>query len=261
MKMPKKISPDRIKQAVVEVKYRTDFLYEISLGMFYNALDETYFYTNRPITSQNNNKISIDVPADLMGALSNMAMSSFQTMGQSIFFNDKIKIQLQQNSIVFNCLHDEYISWETYEQEIEKALSQLLKANVIASFSGVGIRYVSHYPEIDLKNCVKFTFTFGMPEIISNSYSFRSEFNYENHIAFINLHNKMPIFDSKIQQGRLLSIPTSIIDIDVIAKDITIGIEDVKNIMECISNVHQKEKEIFFNLLKEEFLQTLNPVY
>ncbi len=52
----------------------------------------------------------------------------------------------------------------------------------------------------------------------------------------------------------------SIIDIDVI-KDFS-PIESSKNvILNKIDNAHTIEKEIFFTLLKNDFLKTLNPEY
>lgn len=86
---------------------------------------------------------------------------SFPLTGHSLFYTDKIKIQIQPNSIIFNCLN-EYIGWNLYKIEIEKVLEQVSKSSVIEKFVRIGIRYISEYPNIDLQECVKFSFSFGM---------------------------------------------------------------------------------------------------
>jgi len=250
MKIPKKISPDHIKQSVIAIRYASSIDFEIALGMFFNALDETYIYTNRPLNIKINERLTAV----------NFSDSGLMFNNSSLFFNDKIKIEIQKNSIIFNCL-DEYISWINYAPEIKKALGQLLNAKVIDSFNGIGVRYISHYPNVDLKNCINFNFTFGMPNVISKSYSFKSEFDLSGDVAIINLHNKMPLFDNKFENNQPVTIPVSIVDIDIIGKNVAFRKDELDNFMEKISALHQKEKEIFFTLLKDDFLLTLNPIY
>ncbi|GAH21632.1 unnamed protein product [marine sediment metagenome] len=141
MKIPKKISPDRIKDAIVEVRYDTQLPYEVAIGMFYQSLDDTYTYTNRPLGQQ---KFPISLPANLPQEIT-LSLGT-----QNIFYNDKIKIQLKSNSIIFSCLKD-YISWSDYRPEIEKVLIQISKAKVIEKYNRIGVRYISEYPETDLK--------------------------------------------------------------------------------------------------------------
>jgi hypothetical protein len=50
MKLPKKITPDRIKDAIVEVKYSSKYPFEVIVGLIFKALDDSYKYTNRPLS-------------------------------------------------------------------------------------------------------------------------------------------------------------------------------------------------------------------
>ncbi len=99
IKLPKKIQPDRIKEAVVEIRYTSHLPFEILLGILFNAFDNSYNYTNRPLKNTsfgefpprgNPGEIAINI-----GVL-------------SIFYNDKVSIQIRPNSFVFTCLN-EYI--------------------------------------------------------------------------------------------------------------------------------------------------------
>lgn len=249
MKIPVKISPDRIKDAFVEVKYTSKVPFEVAVGMFYKSLDETYIYTNRSIGKQ---QLPSALPLNLSERL------KIQIGSRPLFYNDKIKIELQPNSIIFNCLNA-YISWDLYKLEIEKVLTQLEKADVFETYIRVGVRYISEYPNIDLTDCVKFSFSFGMPDIVSETYSFHSEFKQDSFRIILNLNNKLPVLSPKSSSDQLDVTPISNIDIDVIMENLKISSN--KELLECIDKTHLKEKEVFFNLLKEEFLDSLNPVF
>jgi uncharacterized protein (TIGR04255 family) len=260
MKIPKLISPDNLKDAIVEVKYAaTKTPFEVAIGLFYKSLDDTYTYTNRPvgIPQLPNWPIGISqLPITLPLYLPPELKLTFG--GQSFFYNNKIKIELKPNSIIFNCFK-EYITWKKYKPEIEKVLSQLAKANIIENYTRVGIRYVNVYPDIDFKDCIKFSYTLGMPEINSETYTFHSEFKVDDLKVNLNLSNKLQTISAKSIPGQVAVTPVSIIDVDVI-KD-NFNETEYKNILPYIETIHTKEKEIFFNLLEDKFLETLNPIY
>ncbi len=249
MKIPKKIFPDRIVDAIVELKYTLNHPYEVSLGMLYSNIDDTYNYSSRPL---NNHKKPVQN--------SNFAIGEkveIQIGIKPIFFNANIKIEITPDSIIFNCLND-YISWEVYSEEIEKFLTQILKDNVIKSFNRIGIRYISHYPELKIFDISKFEFTFGMPELQSDTFSFNSAYRTNDFRVILNLNNLMSLFSAN-ENGDLVNIPTSIIDIDII-KEGFVEVELIK-LLEEINIAQRKQKEIFFNLLKDSYLSTLNPEY
>lgn len=249
MKIPKKISPDRIKDAIVEIKYTSKIPFEIVVGLFFNSLDDSYNYTNRPM-------LNPELPVNTQGNIP--LQISFPLTGHSLFYNDKIKIQIQPNSIIFNCLND-YIGWNSYKIEIEKVLEQVSKSSVIEKYVRIGMRYISEYPNIDLQECVKFSFSFGMKNIKSDTYSFHSEFNWDDFRIILNLNNNLLVISSKETETPNSITPVSLIDIDVISENL--AEENLQSLLEKIDKVHTKEKEVFFNLLNNNFLSSLNPQY
>lgn len=244
MKLPRKIDPDRIKDSIVEVKFTSHLPYEIYLGQIYQSLDETYKYTNRPTLGQKNIQLPVDFPRELK-----------LTFGAplSLFFNDKIKFEIQPGSIVFNCIEN-YINWDIYFPEIVKVLNQIHTSNCIVSYNRIGLRYISEYSEIDLTSITKFSFSFGMPDISSENYSFRSEYKEDNFRVILNLSNKIPVLNEDSQKKTVSSI-----DIDVISENFEIN--DLASLFAIIDKVHTIEKTTFFKLLQENFLKSLNPIY
>ena len=249
MKIPKKISPDRIKDAIVQIRYQSAIPFEVALGWFYKCIDDTYNYSSRPpglIKNQIHTLIQEDITQGIQIALGH----------QYLFYNENIKVELQPNTITFNCF-DQYIGWELYFGEIKRFLGQILKAEVIERFDRIGVRYISHYPAIDLRNCVKYSFTFGMPQVVTDTFAFNTSFEYDSKRVILNLNNNISLIDH--QSNTINSM--SIIDVDVIDEKLTIEKNSSQEFFDKIDEVHNKEKEVFFNILKEDFLQTLNPVY
>lgn len=244
MKLPIKISPDHIKQSIVEVTYESSLPYEILLGYIFKSLDKSYNYTSYPV--QTVDRLNNEIPV--------------QFGVQDLFFTDKIKIQLYPRSILFNCL-DTYLGWEEYRAEIIKALEQILTIEELNKFVRVGIRFISEYPEIDITNCSKFNFTFGIPEIKSNTFNFRSEFLWDGINVVLNLQHLVPkqTLTQNKNENIIVVKPTSTIDINVISEGLQI--DNLNDLLKIIDLNHSKEKEVFFNILNSEYLATLSPVY
>ncbi len=228
----------------MEVKFTSQLPYEIYLGQVYQSLDETYQYTNRPALGQKNIQLPVDVPRELK-------LNFGPPM--SLFFNDKIKFEVQPGSIIFNCI-DKYINWDLYFPEIIKVLNQIHKSNCVNFYNRIGIRYISEYPEADIKSITKFSFSFGMPEVSSENYSFRSEYKRDDFRVILNLSSKIPTVNAESHKKTISSI-----DIDIIKEDFEIT--NLDSLFKLIDQAHTIEKITFFNLLQEDFLKSLNPQY
>jgi uncharacterized protein (TIGR04255 family) len=247
MPLPKKITPDSIVDAVVEIKYFSQWPPEVLIGVFCEAFDQSYIYTNRPVKAPRPGSQA----SPFSGIMVNLS-------GQSLLYNDKISINLQPGAVVFNCL-DKYIGWEEYKPEIEKALHVFVKSGHIAKWTRAGLRYITEYVNVDLKAATNFDFTFGFPEVKSISTAFRTEFDYNGDKVILNLSNKVPV-PRPHSGGRAIElVPTSIIDVDVI-RPLPESNEPAM-VMGMLEEMHATEKHVFFSLLTETFLNTLNPEY
>ncbi len=243
MKLPKKIYPDNIKDSIVEIRFKSQLPFEIALGFFYKALDDTYMYTNRQ-----------SLPLHLPDG-SNI---EFSQRSINLFYNNVIKFELRPNSVVFNCI-DEYKGWEVYEVQIKETLLQLLSANVIEYFERVGVRYISEYKNEEIQKITKFNFTFGFPQIKSNSYSFNCNFNWDEMRVALNLNNNK---DVSLPLGNIQKYDFSIlsyIDVDIIKENFQT--DNLNELVKFMNLCHEKEKEIFFGLLDKEYLTQLKKEY
>lgn len=249
MKTPKKITPDNLKTAIIEIRYNAEVPYEIIIGFIFDALSD-YNYTNQINHSNKSGQFLGNIPHEI----------TFNLGGQSIFYNDKIQLRLAPNALVFDCVNN-YIGWEEYKAEIGKMLDQLTKVKQITQYTRVGMRYINEYPAKEIKNLTKFEFSFSIPEVKSSTFFFRTEFYWDNYQVILSLQDKTPIrfvTDSNIKEN-VIENTISVIDVDVITDNLTITNYD--DLIAQIENNHTKEKEVFFKLLKNSYLESLNPQY
>lgn len=234
MRLPIKVDNKFIKDSIVEIQYTSTLPHEVLIGYFFKVLDNTYKYVPQ------SHGIHIQ-----LGQIT-------QGVQPTLFFNDKIKIQLTPNSIVFNSL-EIYIGWKSYQEEIEKILRQILEIPEIEFYTRVGVRYINEFPELTIKSISKFGFSFNFPEIVSDSFSFGSSFQIDGFQVNINLLNSVRIPNNN---GVL-----SQIDIDVIKNNLKIKNSDIEDVLVILNDVHDAEKKFFFGMLQDDFFQSLNPEY
>lgn len=249
MNLPIKITPDSIRDSIIEIKYSSPIPFEVLVGFIYSALDNSYKYTNQPNTLNKNQQIALQQEQGVV---------EFQLGVQNLFFTDTVKLDIRPNSLIFNCLNG-YKGWNIYKAEIEKTLEQISKIKEIEKYNRIGVRYISEYPETDITNCTKFNFSFGIPNVVSDTYVFRTEFMSNNFRVILTLQHKAQILTGKLDNNIAETKPISIIDIDVIADNLSF--ESYAELLLLIDKIHTTEKEIFFDIMDEEYLKTLNPVY
>lgn len=248
MKLPSKITPDRIRESIVQVFFTTNIPIEPLVGYLYSALGEVgYKYTNRPLKKFSNTQELNNEPS----------INEITIVPQYFFFNEEIKIQLHETgTLVFNCVN-EYIGWKSYFSKISEVLSILKERNIIHSFSRVGIRYISEFPNIDILDKIAFSFKLEVLQDKISTGNFRLEWQENPYKIVTNIASKLSI-PSLIETENKVDY-VSLIDIDVILKEI--DIEDISDFLKKIDEVHLKQKTLFFSILKGEFIETLNPEY
>jgi uncharacterized protein (TIGR04255 family) len=248
MRLPKKIDPDNIKEAFIEVRYNTGYSYEIIPGVFYKAFDDSYTYTAKPL-KQNQTQKAPQLPREIRLTFGN----------ESFLYNDNIIIQIIPNAFIFSCL-GKYVGWKNYKSEIEKALRTIATTEIIDHWTRIGVRYISEYPKMDLRDSTKFKYSFGHPAINSRFVAFKSEFEYNKSKIILNLNNLLPVVVANEKNPSSETVPTSTIDVDVIKDNLRLsgGTDELLNLIE---EAHEQEKQLFFGMLEEKFIETLNPEY
>lgn len=243
MEIPVKITPDRIRDSIVQVYFQAGIPFEPLIGIFYAALTNAgWKYANRAQSQ---------VPQKGM-------IIELSTGRQYFFIKDQVRLQLFPNqSLAFNCINS-YIGWQRYRSYIGSVFTELSKTGYFTNYFQAGIRYISEFANIDILEKINFKAeTSFNDENISNS-SYRLTFEKDNIFKTINIASKLPVNAVLANQKEPLSF-TSLLDVDIVQKKLS-----CKNVDELLINLdqlHTIEKKTFFRLLTDEFLQTLNPEY
>jgi uncharacterized protein (TIGR04255 family) len=243
MKIPTKISPDNLKDTIVQIIFNPACPPELVLGKFENSfIDQFEFKGGKPskreIKIGEGNKINID---EFQGG----------------YFLDKsgnIKISVGPNNLIFNKT-DIYIGWIKYLNVISDTLFGSFENGIIDEITRIGVRYISQFDNIDIFSNLNMTLNIEIPNKNLDMTQFRSEFNYENSKVILTLLNRFVTKSIETDKNKIFSI----IDIDVIRL-----FDSLKSSFEAISIIeenHKIQKETFFKLLKSDFLKSLNPIY
>ena len=235
MKLPKTITPCPIKDALLEIRFSTKMHPNAVFGLIYNALQNDFL-----------NKVEslpiLQLPEALRAVDPNFRFKPHYKIS-----NDTIVVQIGPDVLSISSF-PEYIGWETFSKKINSILDKVEKIKIIDNVNRLGIRYVNFFESdiftnINVKICIQ-----------------EKNINYKNTVIRSEIEHKD--FKSTLQIANNAfnqNTAGSVIDIDTFKEN---GLEDFFKQKEIIiSDGHNKEKELFFSLLTEKFLTSLNPEY
>lgn len=240
MKIPKKINPDNLKDSIVQIVFNTGIAPELFLGTFNNILSDIFkfsvgFPKQKELKVTENNEIILEG-------------------GFFLDTNESIKVNVSSNVIVFNS-YKNYIGWDHYFPIIKTTIEKLFATNLIKEIKRIGIRYISQFDNTSLIDNLNMNLSIDIPNKNLEATQIRTEFTEGEFRIILTLINKI----KQLQGDTKKDLNTSIIDIDVI--QLPANLNNSKTTLEAIENGHQKQKAVFFSLLKPTFLETLNPEY
>jgi len=233
-RLPKRLNPDPVRDAIVEIRFKHHLPFEIYLGQMYGILRNLGFEYQHAGPEV--------VPADLVVLKS----------GKFLHQGSEIALTVRPGSLGFNVV-GAYPGWEIYFGLVKNTLMKVHQVGVFTSFERVGVRFISEMEGTNILSNLKMGFPqFPLDEHMQeNSKLYRIELLEPPLRIMLNL--------TEGRQGSKEKVHSSIADVDVIRPDMHTN--DVNEILRAIEQNHQREKEIFFHLLKEDFLASLNPEY
>lgn len=234
MKQPKNITPCPIVDALLEVRFTSKINANAVFGLIYSVLQEDFPEVETlPI---------LQLPDFVRASDPNLKYKPYYKIANANFV-----IQIGPDVISISSF-PKYLGWKSFSETIFDVLSKVENVGIIDKVVRVGIRYINFF-ETNVLEKINLKLSLGANDILYRNTIIRTEIEQENYISTLQVAN-----DARVD-GKL----GSIIDIDTFS---TKGLEtfflDKTNI---INAGHSKLKELFYNLLKPEFLATLNPTY
>ncbi len=237
MKIPRKID-DRLKNSIVQIQFDSLLPFGTILGYFHSIFKEKLkFLPQRTPILSNGKIIGVEESAPII-----------------ITEDDNFTIVIQDNSITFDLLNG-YKGWDVYQKNIINYLTPLFNEKLIEKINQIGVRYISNFDDIYIYEHINATIQLGFTNNRIKGQS-KFEFTIDNKIVLLNLLNGGGVVDSESTNTPRVG---SIIDIDIIQRQPSVN--SIAELINTIGDIHEIEKKVFFSLLKDSFLTTLNPIY
>ena len=237
MKLPKKISPDNLVETIVEIRMIPLCNPELWLGMVSVRLKDIGYKF-------------VQFSQSLLGKDEN---DQSQRDSVCFFVKSDIRFIMQNNSLIFNCNLGKYVGWDVYSSEIKQVINAVQESGIANCFDRTSIRYISEYKDTPILDHIKGTINIGESKLGLNNQELKLSRQEDNIKVFVSLSNlkkynttngerKVSLFDVNIYENFAESCSAD-------------------DIMISLNKIHQIEKEVFFGLLKDDFIETLNPEY
>ena len=246
MNLPRKINPDNLIETIVEVRIIPKCPSELWAGMVSVPLMNLgYKYIPAP---------QLNVRLDKNGKTTVSLNRSEENASSGIFVKENIRFIMDGNSVSFNCNMGHYVGWESYLKEIKDVINTIQECGITQNFNRVQIRYISEYQDIDIIDHINGDICIG-----DKSNPFKSQEIKLNRIdgnmkIFVSLTNKMKRRNLRGEE-RFVSL------FDVNIYENFEDSDSIETVSTLLDKIHQIEKETFFGLLKQDFIQSLNPEY
>ena len=244
MLLPKKINPDNLIETIVEIRMNPICPPELWAGMISSNIHKLgYTYVPSP---------QLSVRLDKHGKMAVSVGKGIESTTYGIFIKEHIRFVMQENCLSFNCNMGHYVGWNVYQKEIRDVIKALQDCGIARDFNRVQIRYISEYRNIDLTDKIRGNIDIGSGLFTCHEIKLnRTDGNMKVFISIIN-KAKRKSADGEVHES-------SLFDVNVFEN--FQASSSVEFVSELLNKIHKIEKESFFGLLTNEFIESLNPVY
>lgn len=235
-KLPIKISPCPIMEATVELKFSSDLPKGAVFGILYNSVKDTFGKVDKLPAAM--------LPIEVIENDPNLKYKALYKLTDG-FFN----AQVGYDVVAFHS-PSEYVGWQKFSENLIPFFNKVTASGIISQPESLVLRYLNFF-EVNIYEHINLKIELVNQNHISNNLVMRTEIKEDNFIKVLQLANNVTIKDSFGQRTG------SLIDITCIYNK-----QDILQLFPIIiDEAHKMEKKLFFELLKPEFLATLNPEY
>ena len=238
--LPEKIENCPIVEAVFEIRYSSKYPEDAIFGVLYAAVKD--FFTEKPQALP-----ILQLPEAVRVQDPNLKYQPYHKLVKNDFiFNIGPKVLAFVNKTP-------YAGWSRWSDFFYTILEKVQSTQVIDFAERIGLRYINFF-NFNIFDKVKLRIELINRKIQKEPTNLRTEILDEGFTKILQIANSVNII---INDQKMTG---SLIDIDCLyyfSKENNFFNEYCT----IVENAHNKEKELFFSLLKESFLNKLNPIY
>jgi uncharacterized protein (TIGR04255 family) len=238
--LPKRITPTPVKEAITEIRFNSSFPADSIFGIVYNAFKETYSNVEKLPILQVPEVIRANDPAFVFQPYYRLRRGNFLlSIGPKVL------------SLVVTA---PYPGWSVYLPEIVTVFTRINELGLIENVTRGAIRYIDFFSQEDIFKNINLTILMNDEVAPTDEAYFRTLLQRRDFQSLLQIAN-----NSRMEQPGHPPQIGSIIDVDSFR---TTGLENFFDEIENYLNAaHYAQKELFFSLLKPDFLARFNPEY
>lgn len=240
MNAPKRITPCPIIESHIEIRFESQFPDDVIIGIIYNALQPVYENCRLvplPI---------LQIPPEIRKQDPNFQHKPTHTIKTADF-----EAHVGPSVLIVG-IPGEYPGWERMRSVIETFLGHIFRTRIITNITYAGLKYLDFFKNKNIFEYINLTINFNGETATNKGTIFRTELAYENLVHALQITNSVHVKNNHIDADG------SLIDTTTVIKSPS-GVLD--KCMSQIDEAHSDTKKLFFSLLKEEFVNSLNPEY
>jgi len=237
--LPNKIEKCPVIDTAVEIRFTSKLFSNAVFGMIYNEFQKDY-------NPQVEKLPILQIPEQLREIDPNFKFKPHYKLK-----SDKFAVQIGPEVIAISSSIP-YVGWNDFSEHIFSFYERLFKLDVIFQVIRLGVRYVNFF-ESDIYSSINLSLKIGESAHPCNNTLIRTEIVNEDFSNLIHIANNVT------QENNGTSRVGSIIDIDTFRNySDSLFMDDYKHQVDL---AHNSEKELFFSLLNNDFLNSLIPIY
>lgn len=241
MNLPRKIEPCPIADYIVEMRFSTEIPKGAVFGIVYNSLKHEFnSVQNLPITQ---------LPEQLRNSDPDLKYKPYYRMSDGNF-----TVQIGPNVFTLSSPIP-YIGWKDFSEKIIQSFNIIYQLNIIKRVERLGLRVVNFFDDIDIFDNIELTMKINDEKAALINSTIRIQIKSEREF-----NSTLQLSNNARGGNEQERVRGSVIDIDTFK-----FYPDTNNFFDDfyaeINIGHDIEKELFFSLLKKEYLKSLNPIY
>lgn len=239
MGLPKKISPCPILESIAEIRFDSKVPSEAIFGVIYTGIKDEFpgEVANLPV---------LQLPEAIRAHDKDLKYQPYYRLKHENYI-----LSIGPKVISLACV-DPYAGWEAFSEKIKGLINNVLKSGVIEKIERIGLRYINFF-ESNIFDSVDMNISIGKNSLSQSNLLVKTGYSVDEYAVLTQ------IFNSAMTDKQGVAVSGSIVDVDVSREDIDYS--DCESLFEFLNSAHTIEKKVFFELLSEEFIATLNPEY
>ncbi len=238
--IPKKLGICPIEESVFEIRFSTDFPSDAVFGIIFSSVKE--FFSKNALQQ---------LPIQQIPEQIRMQDPNLKYQAVHKLVKDNLSLSIGPRTIIFGN-NREYIGWTNWSAFFNSILDEIENTEILSNVERIGLRYINIFNKNILRN-TKIELCLNETQLLDETSNLRTELMDSGFIKILQIGNSVNIVSNNIQKKG------SIIDIDCIYNFKNEKFFD--SYSELVNIAHNMEKDLFFNLLNDDFIDEMEPLY